>query len=68
MPRILPRTLALTSGHIAHIHREVQDTGPPPEMELHTDADYAASVTRIAQGAPPGPLRLSACGSLIWKP
>ena len=68
MPRILPRTLALTPGHIARIHREVQDTGPPPEMELHTDADYSTWVTRIAQGAPPGPLRLSACGSLIWKP
>ena len=48
MPCILPRTLALTSGHIAHIHREEQDTGPPPEMELHTDADYATWVTRIA--------------------
>jgi len=64
----MPRTLSLTPIHIARIHREVPDTGPPPGMELHTDADYAAWVARIAGRAPPGPLRLFAYGSLIWKP
>ncbi|OYW49444.1 MAG: gamma-glutamylcyclotransferase [Rhodobacterales bacterium 12-65-15] len=64
----MSRVLSLTPAHIARIHREVPDTGPPPGMELHTDADYAAWVARIAEAAPPGPLRLFAYGSLIWKP
>lgn len=64
----MPRTLSLTPAHIARIHREVPDTGPPPGMVLHDDADYAAWVARMAATAPPGPLRLFAFGSLIWKP
>ncbi|TAG22872.1 MAG: gamma-glutamylcyclotransferase, partial [Rhodobacterales bacterium] len=38
----MTRTLALTPAHIARVHREVPDTGPPPGMEMQTDADYAA--------------------------
>jgi len=64
----MPRTLSLTPAHIARVHREVPDTGPPPGMVLHTDADYADWVARIAATAPQGPLRLFASGSLIWKP
>ncbi len=64
----MPRALSLTPAHIARIHRAVPDTGPPPGMILHTDADYAEWVARIAATAPPGPLRLFAYGSLIWKP
>lgn len=64
----MTRTLALTPAHIARVHRDVPDTGPPPGMVLHDDADYAAWVSRIADRAPPGPLRLFAYGSLIWKP
>lgn len=64
----MPRRLSLTPAHIARIHRKVEDTGPPPGMVLHTDADYADWVVRIAATAPPGPLRLFAFGSLIWKP
>ncbi len=68
MPRIMPRNLSLTPAHIARVHREVPDTGPPPGMELHSDADYAEWVTRMTDRAPSGPLRLFAYGSLIWKP
>lgn len=64
----MPRTLSLTPAHIARIHREVPDTGPPPGMELQTDADYAEWVARMIASAPAGPLRLFAYGSLIWKP
>ena len=64
----MPRTLSLTPAHIARVHRAVTDTGPPPGMVLHTDADYAGWVTRMTATAPPGPLRLFAFGSLIWKP
>lgn len=68
MPRPKPRAITLSPAHIARVHRDVPDTGPPPGMELHSDADYADWVSRIAKDAPPGPLRLFAYGSLIWKP
>jgi len=68
MPSTMPRTLSLTAPHIARVHRAVPDTGPPPGMELHTDADYAEWVARLIQTAPSGPLKLFAYGSLIWKP
>jgi len=64
----MPRTLSLTPAHIARVHRDGPDTGPPPGMVLHDAADYAAWVARIAERAPPRPLRLFAYGSLIWKP
>lgn len=64
----MPRTLSLTPAHIARVHRAVPDTGPPPGMVLHTDADYAEWVARTLAKAPAGPVRLFAYGSLIWKP
>jgi len=62
------RSLSLTPAHVARIHRTVPDTGPPPGMELHNDADYADWVVRVTGAAPEGPVRLFAYGSLIWKP
>jgi len=62
------RSLSLTPAHVARIHRTVPDTGPPPGMELHNDADYADWVVRVTGTAPEGPVRLFAYGSLIWKP
>ena len=64
----MSRIPSLTPAHIARIHRPVADTGPPPGMVLHDDADYAEWVAQMAATAPPGPLRLFAYGSLIWKP
>jgi glutathione-specific gamma-glutamylcyclotransferase len=62
--------MRLCAGHIARIHRVVEDQGPPSGMELQTDADYAGWVDRMLQTCPtPGePIRLFAYGSLIWKP
>ena len=62
------RSLSLTPAHVARVHRTVPDTGPPPGMELHNDADYADWVVRVTGAAPEGPVRLFAYGSLIWKP
>lgn len=69
MPRQL-RKLALTPGHIARVHRVIEDTGPVPGMLLQTDADYAAWVERMVRShpAPHAPTSLFAYGSLIWKP
>lgn len=62
--------LRLCAEHIARIHRVVDDEGPPPGMQLQTDADYADWVARIARTnpQPEQPIRLFAYGSLIWKP
>jgi glutathione-specific gamma-glutamylcyclotransferase len=64
------RTMSLTAGHIARIHRVVEDQGPAPGFELNTDADYAAWVESImrAHPAPEAPTHVFAYGSLIWKP
>jgi glutathione-specific gamma-glutamylcyclotransferase len=64
------RTMSLTSQHVARVHRTVEDQGPAPGVELHTDADYDKWVDRIMRSHPaPGePTRLFAYGSLIWKP
>ena len=64
------RTLSLTRGHIARVHRVVEDTGPPVGVQQQTDADYADWVARIAGShpAPEKPTQLFAYGSLIWKP
>jgi len=64
----MPRTLSLTAAHIARVHRAVADTGPPPGMQVQTDADYADWVARMVGTAPDGPIRLFAYGSLIWRP
>jgi cation transport protein ChaC len=70
MEVLMARTLALTPAHVARVHRSVEDTGPPPGMVLHSDADYAERVATILRTnpAPDRPIRLFAYGSLIWKP
>jgi glutathione-specific gamma-glutamylcyclotransferase len=62
--------ISLTADHIARVHRVVEDSGPAPNVEQQTDADYAYWVRRIAEGhpAPALPTQLFAYGSLIWKP
>ena len=62
--------MRLCPEHIARIHRSLKDQGPPPGMQLQTDADYAAWVDQMMRSNPaPGQaIRLFAYGSLIWKP
>ena len=65
-----PRSLSLSSAHIARVHRDIADSGIEPGMEVHSDADYDAWVTRMVAShqAPRSPTLLFACGSLIWRP
>lgn len=62
--------MSLTPDHIARVHRQVDDAGPPPGQQQQTDADYAGWVARIAASHPDRsrPTQLFAYGSLIWKP
>jgi glutathione-specific gamma-glutamylcyclotransferase len=62
--------MRLCAEHIARVHQQVDDLGPPAGMALQTDADYADWVARTlaTNPAPDQPLRLFAYGSLIWKP
>ncbi len=62
--------MRLCAEHIARIHRTIEDQGPPPGMQLQTDADYAHWVDHMMRTNPrPGQaIRLFAYGSLIWKP
>jgi glutathione-specific gamma-glutamylcyclotransferase len=64
------RTMSLTAEHVARVHRTVEDQGPAPGVELHTDADYGEWVARIMRShpAPDEATRVFAYGSLIWKP
>jgi len=67
---ISSRVMALSPDHIARVHRQVDDAGPPPGQQQQTDADYADWVSRIAatHPDPSRPTQLFAYGSLIWKP
>ncbi len=65
-PRKAP--MALTEALVARTLRSVEDAGPTPGMIHMTDADYARVRDEVLAGAPPGPLRLFAYGSLLWKP
>ena len=62
--------MRLTEAHLSRVARVVPDTGPPPGMVLHSDADYDDWVARMiaTHPAPDRPTRLFAYGSLIWKP
>lgn len=62
------RPLRLTAAHVARVHRDVPDAGPPPGLQQMNDADYAALVAELMAGKPPGPLNVFAYGSLLWKP
>lgn len=60
--------MALTEALVARTMRPVEDAGPTPGMVYMTDADYARFRDEILASAPPGPLKLFAYGSLLWKP
>ncbi len=64
------RHLSLTAAHVALVHRQIEDAGPPAGQQTQTDADYADWVTRMiaTHPAPDSPTRLFAYGSLIWRP
>lgn len=64
------RRLSLTPDHVARVQRTVEDSGPPPGIAQHDDADYADWIRRIlaSHPAPDRPTLLFAYGSLIWKP
>ena len=64
------RAIALTAEHVAKVHREVEDGGPPAGLVPQTDQDYAEWVDRViaTHPAPDRPTQLFAYGSLIWRP
>lgn len=64
------RNLSLTAAHVALVHREIEDAGPPLGQQTQTDHDYAEWVSRMValHPAPSRPTQLFAYGSLIWKP
>ncbi|RUY11905.1 gamma-glutamylcyclotransferase, partial [Mesorhizobium sp. M7A.F.Ca.CA.004.12.1.1] len=66
VPRNTP--MALTEALVARTMRAVEDAGPTPGMVHMTDADYARIRDEVLAGAPAGPLKLFAYGSLLWKP
>ncbi|MEH6724929.1 MAG: gamma-glutamylcyclotransferase [Hyphomicrobiales bacterium] len=64
------RTLSLTGDHVAKVHRDIADGGPPEGLTPQTDQDYAEWVEKVlaSHPAPDRPTRLFAYGSLIWRP
>ncbi|MER8791847.1 gamma-glutamylcyclotransferase [Mesorhizobium sp. M0983] len=60
--------MALTEALVARTLRAVEDAGPTPGMVYMTDADYARIRDEVLAGAPAGPVKLFAYGSLLWKP
>ncbi|QPC91794.1 gamma-glutamylcyclotransferase [Mesorhizobium sp. INR15] len=60
--------MALTEALVARTLHVVEDAGPTPGLVYMTDADYARFRDEVLAGAPPGPLKLFAYGSLLWKP
>jgi len=63
------RRMALTPGHVAQVHRLLEDPGPDPTWTYHADEDYRGLVQGLVASHPGGPdTWLFAYGSLIWKP
>lgn len=64
------RTLSLTAEHVAKVHRDMVDRGPPEGLTPQTDQDYADWVEKVlaSHPAPDRPTQLFAYGSLIWRP
>jgi cation transport protein ChaC len=58
----------LTDTHVRRVHRAVPDPGPRADWTWPGETEKAAITARMLAGAPPGPLRVFAYGSLIWKP
>jgi len=64
-----PRALSLTPELVARVHRDIEDTGPLPDLAHLTEADFDEIVDRLLAGAPdPRDIAVFACGSLIWRP
>lgn len=65
-----PRTISLTSEHVAKVHKDMVDGGPPAGLTPQTDEDYAEWVAKVlaSHPAPDRPTQLFAYGSLIWRP
>lgn len=63
-----PRTLHLTSAHVARATRPVEDFAYPSSFAPASDQDYAALMDQLMAERPDGPLHIFAYGSLIWKP
>ena len=64
------RPLRLTPELVSRIAREVADSGPPPGMVVHSEADYEASLEAFLAS---GPWRgedvwVFGYGSLLWNP
>jgi cation transport protein ChaC len=60
--------LRLTPDHVRRVHREVEDSGAWPGVELFTEERYDAHLRAFLQDMPEGPVGVFAYGSLIWKP
>lgn len=64
----MPRLLRLTEDHVARTLRDIPDPGPPDGMTPLSDAAVAARTAELLTDKSPGPFRVFAYGSLIWKP
>jgi cation transport protein ChaC len=63
------RQMRLTARHVALVHREMPDEGPPNGSTLSTDEDYAATTAKLlAPSIDRENVWFFAYGSLIWKP
>lgn len=63
------RQMRLTARHVALVHREMPDEGPPAGLTISTDEDYAAtSAQLLADAGDHDDIWFFAYGSLIWKP
>jgi cation transport protein ChaC len=60
--------MALTSELVARCRRLEPDPGPEPKRHYFSEIEYDASARTLLEAKPPGPLRIFAYGSLIWKP
>jgi glutathione-specific gamma-glutamylcyclotransferase len=68
MPRTV-RQMRLTAAHVAKVARDIPDPGPPTDIQLSTDEDFATYVRDLRATQPvPGEVWIFAYGSLIWKP
>ena len=63
------RVMALTPDLVARVHRALEDPGPEPGLNYHTNEDYDAAVEDMLASHPRAEdAWLFAYGSLIWKP
>jgi cation transport protein ChaC len=60
--------MRLTAELVASIQRLEPDPGPRPGLAQMGDDDYRQFTADLLRDAGPGPFRIFAYGSLIWKP